>query len=75
MAMTQTPRAMPVDHKKIKRLREELGLSMEDAAAKAGLTGRQHWHQVESGQTSDVRVSTLEKIARALGVTAKDLLK
>jgi transcriptional regulator with XRE-family HTH domain len=63
--MTQSKRRMPIDRQKIKRLREQLRLSMEDASAKAGLTGRQHWHQIESGRSDDVRISTLEKIARA----------
>jgi len=72
--MTDNKR-MPIDREKMKRLREQLGLSMDEAAAKAGLTGRQHWHQVETGKSDDIRISTLERIAAALGVKAKDLLK
>lgn len=75
MNMTDTKRRMPINLKRMKQLREALGLSMEQASAKAGLTGRQHWHQIESGRSDDIRISTLERIASALGVTAKELLK
>ena len=65
---------MPLDTDKIKALREKLGWSMQDAAEKAGLRSRQHWHGIESGSTN-VTLSTLEAVASALGVRAKDLLK
>jgi len=66
---------MPLDRQKIRRLRLALGLSMEQAAARAGLTGRQHWHQLETGRCLDPRISTLERVAGALGVKPRELLK
>ena len=67
--------AMPLNIKKIKRLREDVGLSQAEAAAKAGLKTRQRWHQIESGIITNIELDTLERIAKALGVKAKDLLK
>jgi transcriptional regulator with XRE-family HTH domain len=64
-----------VDTSEIKRLRERKGLTQEEAAQKAGLPGRQRWNEIESGRKANVTVETLEKIAAALGVKAKDLLK
>lgn len=65
---------MGVDFNKIKSLREKLGLTMEQAADAAGFSGRQAWYNVESGRQPDLRISTLEAIAKALGVSAKSLL-
>ena len=66
---------MPLDFEKIKRLREERGLSLQAAAEKAGIGDRQRWHAIESGRITNVKLDTLEAIAGALGVKAKDLLK
>ncbi len=68
------PNNMPVDHDKIKSLREKLKMTLDEAAAAAGLKSRQAWHNVESGKQVP-RLDTLEKIAAALGVKARDLLK
>jgi transcriptional regulator with XRE-family HTH domain len=65
---------MGVDLDKIRSLREKLKLSQEAAAIKAGFTSRQAWYKIESGQQEPL-VSTLERIAKALGVKAKDLLQ
>jgi len=67
--------AVPLDIKKIKKLREDAALSQAEAADKAGLKTRQRWHQIESGIITNIELDTLERIARALGVKAKDLLK
>ena len=64
-----------IDTQKIRALREGLDLTQEQAAGRAGLGGRQRWNDIESGRKSGVTVETLEKIAKALGVKAKDLLK
>lgn len=66
---------MPLDLDKVRTLRAQLGITMDEAASRAGLAGKQSWSLIESGKKSDVRVSTLEAIARALGVRARDLLK
>ena len=47
----------------------------EDAAWAAGLNSRQHWNQIETGLRPNITVSMLEKIAKALKIKAKDLLK
>jgi transcriptional regulator with XRE-family HTH domain len=64
-----------LDTEKLRRLREKLGLSQEAAAQQAGLANRQQWHLIESGERANVTLETLDKIATALGVKAKDLLK
>jgi transcriptional regulator with XRE-family HTH domain len=66
---------MGLDVEKIKSLREKLGLSMQDAAEKAGIGSRQNWNKIESGANTNVKLETLEAIAKALGVSAKSLLK
>src|ERR1019366_8890966 len=56
-----------------KKLREKAGLSQQEVATKAGLS----WSliaQIEQGKKSDVRVSTLLGLAKALGVDANELL-
>ncbi len=60
---------------KVKLLREKLGLTMEAAATRAGFSGRQQWWLIESGKRSDVTMTTLGKLARALECKPKDLLK
>ena len=64
-----------LDLRIVKRLREERGLSQEQAAKAAGMKGRQSWWNVESGHKANVRLSTLDQIAKALGVRGRDLLK
>ena len=66
---------MGLDIKKIKSLREKKGLSQDQAAAAAGLNDRQAWHRIESGANTNVKLETLERIAAALGVSAKSLIK
>ena len=68
---------MPVNQKEIAARREKLGLTMEEAAARAGFTGpnaRIRWYEVESGKIADPRASTLERVAGALGCLMDDLL-
>jgi len=66
---------VPLDTAKLKRLREKCKLTQEEAAIRAGLKGRQAWNNIESGRRPNLQLQTLEKIAAALGVKAKDLLK
>jgi transcriptional regulator with XRE-family HTH domain len=68
-------RDVPVDHKKIRAIRRQKDITQEKAAKLAGLPSRQAWHQIESGRSDDMKVSTLERIAKALGVQPSDLLK
>lgn len=64
-----------LDTEKVKKLREKLGLSQDEAAQRAGLANRQQWYLIESGQRANITMETLGKIAAALGVKAKDLLR
>lgn len=64
-----------LDIQKIKSLREALELTQEQAATKAGLSSRQAWHSIEGGRQPKLQLDTLERVAKALGVKAKDLLK
>jgi transcriptional regulator with XRE-family HTH domain len=63
-----------LDLVKMKKLREDLGLSQREAAELAGMGSGQQWYAVESGTKSNVSLDTLGKIAKALGVDAADLL-
>jgi transcriptional regulator with XRE-family HTH domain len=63
-----------LDIDKIKKCREKLGLSQQGAAEAAGMKDRQAWSRIERGGAG-MTLETLEKIAKALGVKAKDLLK
>ena len=49
-------------------------MTLDKAAQAAGLASRQAWHVVESGKQSP-RLATLERMAKALRVKAKDLLE
>jgi transcriptional regulator with XRE-family HTH domain len=64
-----------LDCAKMKALREKLELTQEEAAKKAGLKDRMRWNAIESGRRASISLATLDKIAKALGVKAKDLLK
>ena len=69
-----------LDTAKLKALREKRGLTQEQAALAAGLSetersARQRWNAIESGRRPSINLTTLDKIARALGVKARDLLK
>jgi transcriptional regulator with XRE-family HTH domain len=63
-----------INHGKMKKLREKLGLSQEEAAKAAGLAGRQKWNSYEMGR-SEPRVSTLLRIAAVLRTSVDSLLK
>jgi transcriptional regulator with XRE-family HTH domain len=57
---------------RIKTLRETLGLSQEAFAEKAGL-GYKYYQHVEAGRKRDLRLSTLEKLAKACGLELDEL--
>ena len=65
---------MGLDVEKIRAMREKLGLSQQEAAERAGIGSRQHWNKIESGTNTNIKIDTLEAIAKALGVSAKSLL-
>ena len=66
---------MPLDRSRIRQLRLKLGLSQDEAAQLAGLSGRQQWNNIETGDRPNPSIETVEKIAKALGVKVDDLLK
>lgn len=64
-----------LDWKKIRQLREALGLSQVDATKKAGLSSSQIWSDIERGRRLNVTLETLDRLAKALNVNPRDLLK
>ena len=84
--MTNVPRIMPLDCDKIKQRREQLTLTMEEAATRVAAVllssgrgrvkfNRQRWNDVENGRSPDLRLSTAEAIATVLEWKIDDLLK
>lgn len=67
--------SVPLNYKKIEKLRKKLGLTQEDAATMAGLQSRQHWNNIENGRQTNINVKVLEGIAKALGVRPGELLE
>ena len=57
---------------RIRQLREQQGISQEALADAAGLH-RTHISLIERGQR-DIRLSTIEKLAKALGAQPQDLM-
>ena len=57
---------------RVKELREARGLSQEAFAEKAGL-GYKYYQHVEAGRRRDIRLSTLEKLAKAFQVKVSKL--
>ncbi len=66
---------MQLDVSKIKKLRERIGLSQAQAAKQASFPSGHYWSDIEAGRRCNPTLNTLNKVADALGVTAKDLLK
>ena len=58
---------------RVRALRKARGLSQEAFAEKAGL-GYKYYQHVESGRRRDIRLSTLEKLAKACGLELWELL-
>lgn len=59
---------------RVRELREARGLSQEAFAEQAGLKYK-HYQAIEAGRKSDIRFSTLEKLAKACGVDLWELLR
>jgi transcriptional regulator with XRE-family HTH domain len=63
-----------LDLHKLKESRLKKGLTQTQAASAVGMSlGR--WNDIESGRRANVSLKTLDRIARALGMDPKDLLK
>jgi transcriptional regulator with XRE-family HTH domain len=68
---------MQVDLAKIRRLRKQRGLTLAGAGAPVKIS-RQRWNDIEQGRAggkTGITLPTLARVAKALGVKAKDLLK
>lgn len=59
---------------RVRELREARSLSQEAFAERAGLKYK-HYQAIEAGRKSDIRFSTLEKLAKACGVDLWELLR
>lgn len=59
---------------KIRKLREEKGLSQEKLVAKCDLS-RQTLYLIEKGKKDNPSIKVLTKIANALEITLEELLK
>lgn len=70
---------MPLDLRKIKRLREEKKFTQEAAGKLArlgkGWAAAVKWNEIERGRVKDPRLSMLERISSALGVPVDELLR
>ena len=58
---------------RVRELREARGLSQESFAERAGLKYK-HYQSIEAGRKSDIRFSTLEKLAKACRLELRELL-
>jgi len=58
---------------KVKNIRAEKNLTLEDVARRAGLSTGTVW-QIETGRIQTSTVGTLEKLARGLGVPLSELM-
>jgi transcriptional regulator with XRE-family HTH domain len=72
--MTACTLSFVLDLQKIRQLRDALGLTQDQAARRAGMNSRQAWNNIESGRQSPT-LSTLARIAKALKVRPRNLLK
>lgn len=64
-----------IDTEKIRRLREAKDLTQDEAAKGARMKDRSHWNHIETGRRKNITLDLLDRVARVLGVKAKDLLK
>jgi transcriptional regulator with XRE-family HTH domain len=63
---------MPLDPCKIRQRRRELGLTQAEAAQLAGMP-RPHWTRIELGGRNNPRISTAQRVAKALNWEIDDL--
>ena len=59
---------------RVRKIRETLGLSQEAFAERAGLKYK-HYQSVEAGRKLDLKLPTLEKLAKACGLTKGQMSK
>lgn len=59
---------------RVRELREARGLSQEAFAERAGLKYK-HYQAIEAGRKTEIRLSTLQKLAKACGMELWELLQ
>ena len=59
---------------RVKRLRENLGLTQESFAERAGMKYK-HYQSVEAGRKANIKLETLLKLSAGCGVEPWELLK
>jgi transcriptional regulator with XRE-family HTH domain len=59
-----SPGILPQLLERLKQLRKDAGLTQEQFAERAGMSYK-YYQQVEAGRKRDLRLSTLERLARA----------
>lgn len=67
-------RTLPAIARNLKKHRDMLGISQDKLSKLAGVTVHTVT-KIEIGATSDPRIETLKKIAKALGVGVEQLIK
>jgi len=72
--VTRKGNIRPVRIDWIKARRKRMGLTLAQAAERAGMSNAIQWHKVESGTISDPKASTLLRIAKALRCNPIELL-
>jgi transcriptional regulator with XRE-family HTH domain len=68
-----TPRILPSLLRRLRHLRKRAGLTQEQFAERAGLSYK-YYQQIEAGRKQDLRLSTLERLARAHRIKLSKLL-
>ena len=67
--------AMSLNTDYIRQRREQLGLTLAQAADRAKFSNAQKWWQYEAGRIPDPQLSSLEAIAKALRCKVAKLIK
>jgi DNA-binding Xre family transcriptional regulator len=67
--------SISLDTDKMRELRLARKLTQAQASEAAGLRGAARWNDIESGRRTNITLETLDAIAKALKVKARDLLK
>lgn len=68
------PHLSPLDTAKVEKLRRRAALTQQEAAVKAGMS-KQQWSNIVRGRYGDISLSVVDRMAKALGVRAGELLK
>ena len=68
------PRILPHLADRLRRLRKRAGLTQEEFAERAQI-GYKFYQQIESKARRDLRLSTLERLADAHGISVSELLR